>query len=88
MLGLKIYYAVDYIQQRVCLWLFFCRCFSYIGKVIPNGQDLSIGNGCDDISVVEHEFMHALGFYHEQSRYDRDEYVRIVWENILNGMIN
>ncbi|XP_062321597.1 meprin A subunit beta-like isoform X2 [Osmerus eperlanus] len=60
-------------------------CFSYIGRVIANGQVLSIGNGCDDMSVVEHEFMHALGFYHEQARYDRDDYVRIVWENILKG---
>ena len=71
-------------------WLnsFYVRCFSYLGKVIANGQDLSIGYGCDYKSVVEHEFMHALGFYHEQSRYDRDAYVRILRENILSGMMS
>ncbi|XP_029958836.1 meprin A subunit beta-like [Salarias fasciatus] len=60
-------------------------CFSYIGRVLTDGQTLSIGQYCDEISTVEHEFLHALGFYHEQSRYDRDDHVRIITENILEG---
>ncbi|XP_030641223.1 meprin A subunit beta-like [Chanos chanos] len=60
-------------------------CYSYVGNTFTNGQVLSIGAYCDTIAIVEHEFLHALGFFHEQSRYDRDEYVTIVWENILAG---
>ncbi|XP_061803074.1 meprin A subunit beta-like isoform X1 [Nerophis lumbriciformis] len=60
-------------------------CYSYVGRVVANGQDLSIGSNCDALSTVEHEFLHALGFYHEQSREDRDDYVTIAFENIQNG---
>uniref|UniRef100_A0A3Q2QG24 Metalloendopeptidase n=1 Tax=Fundulus heteroclitus TaxID=8078 RepID=A0A3Q2QG24_FUNHE len=60
-------------------------CWSYVGRVFAYGQDLSIGARCDTLGIVEHELLHALGFYHEQSRYDRDNYVQIVSANILPG---
>ncbi|KAL6489362.1 hypothetical protein MHYP_G00031030 [Metynnis hypsauchen] len=63
------------------------RCWSYIGK-IGGRQPLSIGIGCEHISIVEHGFLHALGFYHEQSRYDRDNYVTIIYKNIIAGTEN
>ena len=60
------------------------RCWSYVGKQNGAGQDLSLQSpGCLRKDIIMHEFMHALGFWHEQSRPDRDEFVRILWENII-----
>ena len=35
--------------------------------------------------ILVHEFLHAFGVYHEQSRSDRDDFVEIRWNNILDG---
>lgn len=57
-------------------------CYSSLGKE-GYGQILSINKlGCMYHGVIQHEIMHALGFQHEQTRSDRDYYVRINWENI------
>ena len=66
------------------------RCWSHMGKVVNNGaQDLSLQiPGCVHHSVALHELLHALGFAHEQTRPDRDTYVRVYYENIQAGLID
>ena len=34
------------------------------------------------MAVATHELLHAMGVFHEQSRMDRDKYVRILTQNI------
>ncbi|KAE8598660.1 hypothetical protein XENTR_v10016896 [Xenopus tropicalis] len=60
-------------------------CYSYVGNLRQGKQQLSLGVNCDRIATIQHEFLHALGFWHEQSRADRDDYVTIVWDRILPG---
>lgn len=62
-----------------------CSCWSMVGDQ-QEGQLLSLGPGCDHKAVIEHELLHALGFYHEQSRQDRDDYVNIHLDQVTDGL--
>ncbi|XP_031572670.1 meprin A subunit beta-like [Actinia tenebrosa] len=71
-------------------WIKFVKksgCYSSVGKIYwkRGGQDVSIGQGCARKGIIMHELLHALGFWHEQSRPDRDQYVKVLWENIARG---
>lgn len=62
-------------------------CSSYVGRV-GGAQRMSLDPSCyrnGEPGSVIHEFMHAFGFHHEQSRTDRDDYVIINYPNIQPG---
>ncbi|XP_071037525.1 astacin-like metalloprotease toxin 5 isoform X2 [Parasteatoda tepidariorum] len=59
-------------------------CFSAVGRdresVQP--QELSLAPGCLNIGTIIHELGHTIGFYHEQNRSDRDEFLIVHMNNI------
>ncbi|XP_077320418.1 embryonic protein UVS.2-like [Lithobates pipiens] len=56
-------------------------CSSLIGKQ-GKSQVVSLADGCIYKGVIQHELDHALGFYHEHTRSDRDKYVDINFQYI------
>lgn len=62
-------------------------CYSYIGKV-GNAQPINLSRGCWTSGIVAHEIAHALGFYHEQSRPDRDQFIQVNLGNVIAGTEN
>ena len=73
--------------------------YTYVGKCVTDIEDgcietrtrryeniVAISHDCfGDQSTVFHEIFHKLGLWHEQSRYDRDSYVKIINKNIKPG---
>nr|AGM32350.1 zinc metalloproteinase [Coptotermes formosanus] len=64
-------------------------CWSYVGRLGGRQQlNLALSTppyGCFPLGTIIHELLHALGFYHQQSATERDDYVTILWENIEEG---
>lgn len=59
-------------------------CWAHVGRIY-GAQVVNLGAGCTGTGTVTHELIHALGFYHEQSATNRDQYVRINYENVNTG---
>ncbi|XP_048585737.1 zinc metalloproteinase nas-14 isoform X2 [Nematostella vectensis] len=93
--------AIKEFHQHTCLqfkrrtdeehWIKFTKgkgCWSFIGRIYwrEGPQELSLGDRCNSKGIIMHEIMHAVGFWHEQSRPDRNQYVEILWENVQKGM--
>ncbi|CAH2068285.1 unnamed protein product, partial [Iphiclides podalirius] len=66
-------------------------CYAEVGYWRPRGvHTMNLardhpGSGCFRHTTIVHEWMHILGFLHMQSTHNRDDYVRIVEENLIPG---
>lgn len=56
-------------------------CWSRVGRQ-GNMQVISLGAGCG-LGAAIHEIGHTLGLWHEQSRSDRDDYIKVVEANVI-----
>ena len=50
-------------------------------------QGVSLAGNCISMSNAVHEIGHAVGFWHEQSRPDRDQYVNVLLNNVIDGKL-
>jgi hypothetical protein len=57
------------------------ECSSRVGY-LNRPQRLTLASGCMDKGTIQHEFLHAIGIFHTQSRYDRKGHIKILWKNI------
>ena len=51
-------------------------------------QGISIGRSCIGFATAVHELGHALGFWHEQSRPDRNDYITVLKDNIASAFVS
>lgn len=58
-------------------------CSSYVGMV-GGKQDITLSSSCSTGNTI-HEIGHAIGLWHEQSRVDRDSYIKVNNANIQSG---
>ncbi len=90
--------AINHWEQNTCLKFVPARdhedyiefinhpaCWSSVGRV-GGRQEAGVG-GCRDDGFIVHEIGHSLGFWHEQSRPDRDQYIHINKSNVNKGML-
>lgn len=67
------------------------RCWSYVGKnggaqIVSLQPPDDTGPNClGGEGRPIHELMHALGVFHEQSRADRDKFIKVHLENVIPG---
>lgn len=99
----KIRFAMDYIMNISCIHFktdfdesnltdyVLVRyvdktCSSQVG-FLGGRQDLNLYNSCGKGNII-HELLHTLGFMHMHTSPERDDFVKIIFENIRPETVN
>jgi hypothetical protein len=78
----------DHNESYIYLFKGGC-CASYVGrKTADRQQGVSLASACLEVPTILHELGHVIGFWHEQSRPDRDEYINVLTENVANSRLS
>ena len=78
-LYIYIFVTLCFLRPRICF-----SCASKLGRARYGRSSMLLSPVCGRTGIM-HEFMHALGIWHEQSRDDRDQYVTVMANNIIPG---
>uniref|UniRef100_A0A1B0G546 Metalloendopeptidase n=1 Tax=Glossina morsitans morsitans TaxID=37546 RepID=A0A1B0G546_GLOMM len=80
---------VEYDSKEHTNYIYFTKtdygCSSEVGKRGISRQNILISPDCENFGNILHELGHALGFYHEHARPDRDDYIVVHHDNIDRG---
>ncbi|XP_068140021.1 seminal metalloprotease 1-like [Drosophila tropicalis] len=81
--------AADDAEDYVLILPSTTGCSSNVGY-LPGERTVKLkpgelDKGCFRLASIQHELLHTMGFHHQQSSHDRDNYVLIVEENIRDG---
>ncbi|KDR21945.1 zinc metalloproteinase nas-14-like isoform X2 [Zootermopsis nevadensis] len=74
----------DYIEFRKDPQL---GCGAMVGRRPGRGFPMAVNYQAPEClqttGTIQHELLHVLGLFHEQARPDRDNYVTVLWDNII-----
>jgi hypothetical protein len=57
-------------------------CFAGVGTLRREPSLIHLASTCWNTRTIAHEIGHSLGLIHEHQRADRDQYIRVEWDNI------
>ncbi|XP_073821613.1 zinc metalloproteinase nas-14-like [Musca autumnalis] len=70
----------------VCITNATTGCNAQVGYQGTETQKMNLSPACFNVPLKPcHEFIHALGFVHAHSAYNRDDFVKIIEANIIEG---
>uniref|UniRef100_A0A1I7ZN67 Metalloendopeptidase n=1 Tax=Steinernema glaseri TaxID=37863 RepID=A0A1I7ZN67_9BILA len=65
--------------------MYYQGCYTNVGRVPGRNVVMLEANSqatCVEHDIVIHELFHTIGLWHEHMRYDRDDYIKVHYENI------